>query len=103
MSGLTSASEDETDADEYGMRRDGDEEDMDEPRTAAIVVAEEGRGLIVHGEGQNVAAVNIQPGMSRDHLESSRLIVYVARHNAPASRIARYPQLTPDSSLADVT
>jgi len=62
MSGLTSASEDETDADEYGILREGNEEDTEEPRTAAIVVAEEGRGLIVHGEGQNVTAVNIQPG-----------------------------------------
>ena len=38
MSGLTSASEDETDADEYGIAREG-EEDVDEARTAAIVVA----------------------------------------------------------------
>lgn len=69
MSGLTSASasasEDETDADEYANGREGDE-DAEEARTAAIVVAEEGRGLIVHGEGLNVAAVKIQPGMSRD-------------------------------------
>ena len=32
-------------------------------RTAAIVIAEEGRGLILHSEGQNVTAANIQSGM----------------------------------------
>lgn len=64
MSGLTSASEDETDADEYPYPiREIDEGD-EEARTAAIVVAEEGRGLIVHGEGQDVNAVNIPTGES---------------------------------------
>ncbi|KAF8474305.1 hypothetical protein JB92DRAFT_1904343 [Gautieria morchelliformis] len=62
MSGLTSASEDDTDVEEYGVAKEGDEEDLDEVRTAAIVVAEEGRGQIVRGEGLNVTAVNIQPG-----------------------------------------
>lgn len=63
MSGLTSASEDETDADEYPYLREIDEGD-EEARTAAVVVAEEGRGLIVHGEGQDVSAVNIPAGES---------------------------------------
>ncbi|KAF8585852.1 hypothetical protein K439DRAFT_1632325 [Ramaria rubella] len=62
-SGLTSASEDETDADEYALVREDDDDDLEEAaRTAAIVVAEEGTGLIVHGEGMNVTALNIQPG-----------------------------------------
>ena len=89
MSGLTSASEDETDADEYGIAREG-EEDADEARTAAIVVAEEGRGLILHGEGQNVTAANIQSGTSRDYSTLSCLIVYIARHDAPPPRIPSY-------------
>ncbi|KAF8516103.1 hypothetical protein BU17DRAFT_51020 [Hysterangium stoloniferum] len=72
VSGLTSASEDETDADEYNYNFlqeivEGDEE----ARTAAVVVAEEGRGLIVHGEGQDVASVNIQLGTTHLLLASS--------------------------------
>ena len=63
MSGLTSASEDEMDANEYGIVREG-EDDADEARTVAIIVAEEGRGLILHGEGENVTAANIQSGTS---------------------------------------
>ena len=56
---------------------------MDKARTAAIVVAEEGRGLILNGEGQNMTATNIQSGMSRDYSTLSCLIVYIARHDTP--------------------
>ena len=60
MSGLTSASEEDTDAEDFHCA--GESEGEEEVRTAAIVVAEEGRGLILHGEGMSVGALNIQPG-----------------------------------------
>ncbi|GJJ09745.1 hypothetical protein Clacol_003969 [Clathrus columnatus] len=43
----------------------------EEARTAAIVVAEEGRGLIVHGEGQDVNTVNIPAGTTHLLLTTS--------------------------------
>ncbi|KIJ47780.1 hypothetical protein M422DRAFT_45549 [Sphaerobolus stellatus SS14] len=70
-SGLTSASEDETDADDYGFLKEIEEAADEEVRTAAIVVAEEGRGLIIHGEGMDVSAVEIQPGTTHLLLSSS--------------------------------
>jgi hypothetical protein len=40
------------------------EEEQEEERTSAIVIAEEGRGLIVRGDGLAVADLVVQPGMS---------------------------------------
>ncbi|KAG5221547.1 Spermatogenesis-associated protein [Salix suchowensis] len=54
-------SEDDTDF-EQGL----DDDDMDDPdleRTSAAVIAEEGRGLIVQGEGVQLSDLHIQPGM----------------------------------------
>ncbi|KAJ8702843.1 hypothetical protein PTI98_001520 [Pleurotus ostreatus] len=54
------ASEDDTDF-EQGL----DDDDMDDPdleRTSAAVIAEEGRGLIVQGEGVQLSDLHIQPG-----------------------------------------
>lgn len=102
MSGLTSASEDETDTDDYVNLREGDE-DPEEERTAAIVVAEEGRGLIVHGEGQNVTAVNIQPGMLRDRLTSWPLNMCTVRHDSLAPRFSGYAQFLACVAHTDIT
>ena len=41
------------------------EEEQDEERTSAIVIVEEGRGLIVRGDGVAVADLVVQPGASR--------------------------------------
>jgi hypothetical protein len=40
------------------------EEEQEEERTSAIVIAEEGRGLIVRGDGLAVANLVVQPGMT---------------------------------------
>ena len=40
------------------------EEEQEEERTSAIVIAEEGRGLIVRGDGLAVADLVVQSGMS---------------------------------------
>lgn len=47
---------------DYGEQPDADEDEKEEELPAAIVVAEEGRGLIVHGEGSPIASLKIQPG-----------------------------------------
>lgn len=101
MSGLTSASEDETDADEYPYTREIDEGD-EEARTAAIVVAEEGRGLIVHGEGQDVSAVNIPTGELFLSLSQPQFLIfkYRRRYNAFATHVVSNTEF---DSLATVS
>lgn len=50
---------------DFGDHQDIDEEEeveKENDRTAAIVVAEEGRGLIVRGDGVPVSSITIQPG-----------------------------------------
>ena len=57
-------SEEETD-DEHGLGdsvHDTDLEEKDEERTSAIVVAEEGRGLIVQGDSVPIIQLQVQPG-----------------------------------------
>lgn len=54
-------SEEETDDDP--ANDDFDNEDREEERTAAIVIAEEGRGLIVQGDGTPLHQLQVQPGM----------------------------------------
>jgi hypothetical protein len=44
-----------------------EQEEQEEERTSAIVIAEEGRGLIVRGDGLAVADLVVQPGMSYMH------------------------------------
>ena len=41
--------------------QDGDEE-KEEERTSAVVIAEEGRGLIVRGDGIPVVQLQVHPG-----------------------------------------
>lgn len=58
-----------TSEDEYDYEHPEDDEDeekeemLDPEPTSAVSVAEEGRGLIVHGEGMPVHALSIQPGV----------------------------------------
>ena len=59
-------SEDETD-DEHALELA--EHDLDHNRTAAAVVADEGRGLIVHGENVPIVQLQVQAGpLLPDHI-----------------------------------
>lgn len=55
--GLTSDEE----TDDLG-EEDDEIDDKEEERTSAVVVAEEGRGLIVTGEGIPVVQLRVEPG-----------------------------------------
>jgi hypothetical protein len=56
------ASEEETD-DDPGLGVDEDEdEEKEEERTSAIIIVEQGRGLIVTGDGMPIAQLQVQPG-----------------------------------------
>jgi hypothetical protein len=58
--GLTSGDE----TDDYGDDEDENEnESKGEERTSAVVVAEEGRGLIVKGDGTPIVQLRVEPGM----------------------------------------
>lgn len=60
---LTSGDEtDETDLDQDDL--DDDDDDQEEEAHQAVVLAEEGRGLIVHGEGVPTVQLQVQNGMS---------------------------------------
>ena len=60
-------SEDETD-DEHLLSDADEDEEREEERTSAVVIAEEGRGLIVHGSNVPVVHLHIQPGLLRSLL-----------------------------------
>jgi len=57
-------SEEETDEDHVMCGDEEDEDEREEERTSAIVIAEEGRGLIVEGDGVPVKQLQVQPGGS---------------------------------------
>lgn len=60
-------SEEETD-DDHGLGEDlgdEDEEEQEEDRTAAVVIAEEGRGHIVRGDEVPIVQLHVEPGESR--------------------------------------
>ncbi|KAI0067701.1 hypothetical protein BV25DRAFT_1867513 [Artomyces pyxidatus] len=60
---LTSEGEtEETDLDGEDDPEEDEHEEREEERTAAIVIAEEGRGLIVRGEGAPVGSLQVQTG-----------------------------------------
>ncbi|KAK7064461.1 DH domain-containing protein [Favolaschia claudopus] len=65
------ASEEETDEDHLLLQDDGDELDDDEERTSAALIAEEGRGMIIQGEGVPVTDLNVLPGTTHLLLGSS--------------------------------
>jgi hypothetical protein len=55
-------SEEETD-DDHGLAADDEYEiEKEEERTAAVVIVEEGRGLIVHGDALPIAQLQVYPG-----------------------------------------
>jgi hypothetical protein len=54
-------SEGETD-DDHHLGESEDEEEKEEERTSAIVIAEEGRGLIVHGDNVPIVQLHVQTG-----------------------------------------
>ena len=78
-------SEEETD-DEHGLGdsvTDTDLGEKDEERTSAIVVAEEGRGLIVQGDNVPIVQLQVQPGASLDFylIHGSQFTKKNARYN----------------------
>ena len=56
--GLTSGDE----TDDLGDDEDGNDP-KEEERTSAVIVAEEGRGLIVKGDGIPIVQLRVEPGM----------------------------------------
>jgi hypothetical protein len=58
-------SEEETD-DDHHLDDEDEDEQKEEERTSAAVIAEEGRGLIVHGDNVPIVQLHVQPGKSSD-------------------------------------
>ena len=55
-------SEEETDDDHHLDEEEVEDEEREEERTSAAVIAEEGRGLIVHGDNVPIVQLHVQPG-----------------------------------------
>jgi hypothetical protein len=53
------------------------EEEPEEERTSAIVIAEEGRGLIVRGDGVAISDLVVLPGASHVHLLPLRILTHL--------------------------
>ena len=53
----------DNDDDDDDDNNDDDDNDDDECTTAAVVIVEEGRGLIVRGDGVPLVQLQVQPGM----------------------------------------
>lgn len=83
-------SEDDTDEGFHLMEAEfGEEGDIEEERTAAVVIAEEGRGLIVHGEGRPVAQLHVQPGRTF-HSNVETVFDNFGRHYSYATWIIKH-------------
>jgi hypothetical protein len=94
------ASEEETDEDHILLQDDDDQED-DEERTSAALIAEEGRGMIVQGEGLLLSDLNVQPGACLCCIPTPRarsLTIHQARPIYSWARPAP-PMLSPPFSL----
>ncbi|KAJ7102206.1 hypothetical protein B0H15DRAFT_813674 [Mycena belliarum] len=65
------ASEEETDDDPLLLGDEDDRDDEDDERTSAALIADEGRGMIVQGEGVLVTDLHVQPGTTHLLLGSS--------------------------------
>ncbi|KAJ7462668.1 hypothetical protein B0H11DRAFT_89701 [Mycena galericulata] len=64
-------SEEETDEDHILLDDDRDDDEDDDERTSAALIADEGRGMIVQGEGIPVTELHVQPGTTHLLLGSS--------------------------------
>jgi hypothetical protein len=68
-------SEEETDDDHHLDEEDEEDEEKEEERTSAAVIAEEGRGLIVHGDNVPIVQLHVQSGeflvIHKSHLLTS--------------------------------
>lgn len=88
---LTSGDEtDETDLDQDDL----DDEDQEEEPTQAVVLAEEGRGLIVHGEGVPTVQLQVQNGMSLCPYViavASQPLIQSINHLSPAGVTCDFP------------
>ncbi|KAJ7706473.1 hypothetical protein B0H17DRAFT_919499 [Mycena rosella] len=65
------ASEEETDEDPLLLGDEDDRDEEDDERTSAALIADEGRGMIVQGEGVLVTDLHVQPGTTHLLLGSS--------------------------------
>lgn len=84
--GLTS--EDETDDDAYlGEDHDDDEEEVTEA-TSAMMIAEEGRGVIVRGTDGPIVQLQVQPGV-----QGLIYIVYLFGGSQPSHFYSYYPSI----------
>ncbi|EMD41815.1 hypothetical protein CERSUDRAFT_110381 [Gelatoporia subvermispora B] len=91
--GLTS--EDDTDDD---VSLDGDDQEEDEQSTNAVVIAEEGRGIIVQGDDAPIVRLQVHPGTT--HL----LIGSSSTPNAVPSFLANtLPQITSSLLALDIS
>lgn len=88
---------DETD-DDHILTEDEYDEDLEEERHSAIVIAEEGRGLIIQGSGASVAQLNVQPGAPFHALFMQLKCSWsiLQRYYTFARRIFSDPQLNSD-------
>ena len=64
----------DTEDTDFQVDDDLPEEETEEERTSAIVIAEEGRGLIVRGDGVAISDLVVLPGASHVHLLSSLIL-----------------------------
>ncbi|KIJ68241.1 hypothetical protein HYDPIDRAFT_24539 [Hydnomerulius pinastri MD-312] len=91
--GLTSGDE----TDDFGEDEDGNDS-KDEERTSAIVVAEEGRGLIVKGDGIPIVQLNVEPGTTHLLVGSSS-----TPNSIPAFLTTTLPQICHSLLALDIS
>jgi hypothetical protein len=83
-------SEEETDDDHPLDEEDDDDEEKEEERTSAAVIAEEGRGLIVHGDNIPIVQLHVQPG---EFLDTHKFYVLNSfRHYPSFDRIFKHSE-----------
>ncbi|KAL0580285.1 hypothetical protein V5O48_001702 [Marasmius crinis-equi] len=89
-------SEDETD--DEGLLTEDEYDEGEEERTSAVVVAEEGRGLIVQGNSQPVSQLHIQPGTTHLLVGSSS-----TPNSMPNFLVNTIPQITSSLLALDIS
>ncbi|CAK5280096.1 unnamed protein product [Mycena citricolor] len=92
------ASEEDTDADDLLLDDDDRDDEESEERTAAALVADEGRGLIVKGEGVVLSELPVQPGTTHLLLNSCG-----SPNSLPAFLTAVVPQICTSLLALDIS
>jgi hypothetical protein len=86
-------SDDETDEDHNLPDAEDEDEEEEDERTAAAVIAEEGRGLIVKGDGLPISDIQVEPGKMPCAARSNLSDIYL-RHYSSTRRFIKYTQLS---------